>query len=211
MRWIKSLAATLALFSAVLVVPPTASASTEGHLTECSADFFHDDKRLGPERLPKLGVVGWQLLGYHRTGHQPVDRFLDEYYDEAAGSWRYPPADGYVIGPDGQPDREVGELEPGERIDRYGSEYGGFLAPKGSHYGARAIPPSNLVGTPAELCNYRAYRVLREFDVYEGPVAPWFAQPGGGQQFQLNGSLVPGAPAQLNVLWLVDNGYLARL
>jgi hypothetical protein len=23
--------------------------------------------------------------------------------------------------------------------------------------------------------------------------------------------LVPGAPARLNVLWLVDNGYLARL
>ena len=211
MRWFKSFATAVALLSAVLVVPPTASASTDSRLTECSSALFHGDKRLGPQRLPKVGVVGWQLLGYHRTGHLPEERFLAEYYDTAAGSWRYPPADGYVIGPDGQPEREVGELEPGERIDRYGSEYGGFLAPKGSHYSTLAIPPQNLVGVPAEQCNYRAYQVLREFSVYEGPIAPWFAQPGGGDQYQLNGALVPGAPAQLNVLWLVDNGYLARL
>ena len=44
-----------------------------------------------------------------------------------------------------------------------------------------------------------------------GPIAPWFFQHGGGLQYQLDGALVPGAPARMNVMWLIDNGYLQRL
>jgi hypothetical protein len=97
------------------------------------------------------------------------------------------------------------------RIDRYGSEFGGFLAPAGLPYTMRSIPPSNLVGIPAAACNYHLYEVLRPFDVYSGPIAAWFFQLGGGLQYQLNGLLVPGAPTRLTVMWLVDNGYLGRL
>jgi len=53
--------------------------------------------------------------------------------------------------------------------------------------------------------------VVRDFEVNAGPIAPWFFQPGGGLQYQLNAALVPGAPARLNVRWLIDNGYLRRL
>jgi hypothetical protein len=53
--------------------------------------------------------------------------------------------------------------------------------------------------------------VLESFAVDTGPIAPWFAQPGGGRQFQLVASLVPGAPTPLNVMWLVNNGFLERL
>jgi hypothetical protein len=52
--------------------------------------------------------------------------------------------------------------------------------------------------------------VLRLFHAEEGPIAPGFGQPGRGIQFQLLSSLVPGAPSPLNVLWLINNGYLAR-
>ena len=198
------------LVAAALVAAPTASA-TPGSLFGCSAAYYHDDSRLGPEQLPWLGPVGSQLIGYQRTGYLPAQRFLDTYYDPATQSWRYPPLNGYLIGPDGKPIEFAMTLVPGLRMDRYGSEYGGFLAPAGSPYWSRSIPPSNLDGTPPQSCNYHVYRVVRSFAVDAGPIAPWFAQPGGGLQYQLDGSLVPGAPAQLNVLWLVANGYLERM
>jgi hypothetical protein len=179
--------------------------------TECSAELYAGDARLGPAELPRLGPVGVQLVGYSRTGHRPPEVFLERYYDTAAGSWRYPPGDGFILGPGGRPVKTVDTLVPGRLVDRYGSEYGGFLAPAGLPYTARSIPPSNMVGTPAAGCNYHVYEVLRPFDVHSGPIAPWFFQRGGGAQYQLAGALVPGAPARLSVLWLVDNGYLGRV
>lgn len=207
----RRLAAAFAGWLVVLfvLVPPAQAAPAP--LTGCSAELYAGDARLGPARLPRLGDVGAQLVGYSRTGRRPAEVFLNRYYDSAAGSWRYPPADGYALGPDGKPVRWVDTLVPGRRIDRYGSEYGGFLAPAGLPYTTRSIPPSNLVGTPAAGCNYHLYEVLRPFAVQAGPIAPWFFQLGGGMQYQLTGALVPGAPARLSVLWLVDNGYLGRV
>lgn len=199
------------LLVSVVLAPAARAAEPPPSLYECSVELFAGDRKLGPEALPKLGPVGMQLFGYSRTGNHSVEAFLGEFYDPTAGSWRYPPEDGYVIGYDGEPVVWQQSLEPGERIDRYGSEYGGFLAPQGISYTMRAIPPSNLVGMPPAECNYHVYEVLREFTVDAGPIAPWFFQSGGGTQYQLNHSLVPGAPPSLSVLWLVDNGYLQRV
>ena len=100
---------------------------------------------------------------------------------------------------------------PGQRVDRYGSEFGAFLAPTGLTYASRALPPQSLDNQTAPAgCNYLAYRVLRQFDVDGGPIAPGFGQPGRGVQYMLVGTLVPGAPERLSVRWLIDNGYLAR-
>ncbi|MGH3868467.1 MAG: TNT domain-containing protein [Pseudonocardiaceae bacterium] len=98
------------------------------------------------------------------------------------------------------------------QLDRYGSEFGGFLAPYGTPYSGRSIPPANLDTVDANYtCNYHAYRVLKPFAVEAGPAAPWFDQAGGGEQYQLDGSLLPGDPARPNVKYLIDNGYLQRL
>jgi hypothetical protein len=184
-------------------------------LAECSAAFFDGDPRLGPAGLPVLGIVGIELIGYHRTGRLSPAAFLAQYYNPAAnggaGGWIYPPDNGYVIGPDGRPVEWRERLRAGQRIDRYGSEFGSFLAPAGSLYAERSIPPQSLDSTPPERCNYHDYRVLKDFVVDAGPVAPWFAQPGYGLQYQLDATLIPGAPASVNVMWLVNNGYLARV
>ena len=185
------------------------------NLTECSAESYAGDRRLGPARLPKLGLVGLEMIGYRRTGGLSAADFLARYYDadlyNGTGGWIYPPQNGYQLRPDGTPIRWDQQLRVGQAIDRYGSEYGGFLSPTGLPYFTRAIPPTNLNGTPPAACNYHNYRVLKSFDVDAGPIAPWFAQPGGGVQYQLDATEIPGAPAPLNVLWLVDNGYLERL
>lgn len=176
---------------------------------ECSATYFDGNPLLGPAQLPVFGPVGRQLFGYQRTGFQSPASFLAEYRN--ASGWIYPPDNGYLTTPDGTPIEWEQLLVQGQDIDRYGSVYGSFLAPAGTRYAARAIPPSSLDSTPAAPCNYHDYRVLKSFEVDAGPIAAWFDQPGGGLQYQLDGSLVAGAPAQLNVLWLLNNGYLQEI
>ncbi|MFJ9951680.1 TNT domain-containing protein [Kitasatospora sp. NPDC091207] len=182
---------------------------------ECSAADFHGDPRLGPEDLPRTGPVGRELIGYRRTGGLSEDKFLATYYSPTANNggpgWIYPPANGYVTLPDGTPVEFEITLYPNQNIDRFGSEYGSFLAPEGLPYANRSIPPQSLDSTPAPSCNYHDYKVLKPFNVHAGPIAPWFGQPGYGLQYQLDAALVPNGPARLNVLWLVDNGYLARI
>lgn len=181
----------------------------------CSAKLHHDDQRLGPAVLSNSGRIGNELVGYRRTGNLTVKNFLDTYWDNTAnggqGGWIYPKNDGFLSDADGNPIKWTQRLVRGDFIDRFGSEYGAFLAPSGSSYSSRAIPPSSLVGQPASRCNYSTYRVKKGFNVSAGPIAPWFGQPGRGTQYQLKNDLVPGAPQQLNVLWLIQQGYLERV
>ena len=193
----------------------TATAATPSTLplSTCSATYLDNNYLLGPQQLPLLGRVGLELLGYHRSGDLTDAQLLAQYYSPTANNgspgWIYPPDNGYAIAPNGRPIELTQTLPAGQDIDRYGSEYGSFLAPEGESYASRSIPPSSLDSTPAASCNYHDYRVLKPFTVDAGPIAPWFGQPGYGWQYQLDSALVPGAPAQLNVLWLVSNGYLA--
>jgi hypothetical protein len=178
---------------------------------QCSAAYFDADLRLGPAHLPRTGVVGRQLIGYRRTGGVSVQSFLATFWNTALSSWRYPPDSGYVIAGDGQPIEFRDRLRTGSEIDRYGSVYGAFLSPAGAAYASRSLPPQNLDGSPAGGCNYHLYLVTKSFWVDAGPIAPWFDQPGYGFQYQLNPALIPGKPDTLNVLWLLDHGYLEAL
>ena len=193
--------------------PALAAPSTPAN--QCCEANLNGDARLGPADLPTTGPVGRELTGYQRLAGLSAQDFIATYWDPTAfggqGGWRYPPSNGFLIGPDGQPIETPIPLHAGQQVDRYGSEFGAFLAPVGILYAQRAIPPQSLdnTTTPAN-CNYRAYKVLKDFRVEGGPIAPAFGQPGKGVQYMLLGSLVPGAPPQLNVLWLVDNGYLQR-
>jgi Tuberculosis necrotizing toxin len=193
-----------------LAVPPANPSSYE-----CSGAPYQGDPELGPDTFPALGPVAAELRGYARTGGAPATQFLAMYFDPAAGngagSWRYPPEDGYVLDGVNQPIKAAITLPVRTGIDRYGSEFGAFLAPTGSNYAARSIPPSNLNGQPAGGCNYHSYVVVHAFPVEAGPVAAWFGQPGGGVQYQLDRTLLPAAPVMFNVRWLVDNGYLDRV
>lgn len=213
-RW-----AAAVVFSLIWVVGPahpaiSATATASG--TQCSEADYNGDPRLGPAQLPTAGPVGQQLTRYDRFAGLSPEQFLSVYWDPTAngglGSWRYPPANGFLFGPNGQPIEQILPLRLGQRIDRYGSEFGAFLAPAGTPYSYRAIPPQSLdnKAVPA-ACNYHLYQVVREFRVDGGPIAPAFGQPGRGVQYLLVSSLVPGAPTQINVMWLIANGYLQRL
>ncbi|MZG05544.1 TNT domain-containing protein [Streptomyces sp. SID5614] len=206
--------------TAGLITAPAASAApgpekpapaAERH-EPCTGEF-RGDARLGPKWLPnkRLAPVGPLLNGYQRTGDLTPKDFLKKYWEGPAdtGSWKYPPNDGFAE-VNGEIDKEPVELRTGQRLDRFGSEYGGYLAPAGDAYAERALPPQNLntrdAGTP---CDYRVYKVAKPFWVWQGSIAPWFEQPGGGQQIKLDAVFLdPGAGQRLNVKWLLDNGYL---
>lgn len=190
-------------------------AATFGFSTQCSAADYNGDPRLGPADLPNFGSVGFELLTYDRFGGLTPEQFISKWWDPTAqggsGGWRYPPANGFLIGPNDQPIHGPVTVRAGQEVDRYGSEFGAFLAPAGELYGQRAVPPQSLdnQANPGG-CNYNAYLALRAFAVDGGPIAPAFEQIGLGVQYRIDATLVPGAPAQINVKWLVDNGYLRR-
>jgi hypothetical protein len=172
------------------------------------------DPRLGPAHLaePWQRPLGPLLAGWDRTGGTAPEVFLDKFWEN--DGWKYPPNDGFAE-VNGAPDKQRERLRRGERLDRFGSEYGRFLAPAGAPYALRSLPPQSLTTREAaHPCNYHVYRVTRPFTVWQGGIAPWFGQPGGGEQILLDPELLPAAqrPGEgewLHVKWLVDHGYLA--
>ncbi|MFD9903829.1 TNT domain-containing protein [Streptomyces sp. NPDC059063] len=190
-----------------------ASASNSASKPEPCTGAFQDDARLGPQWLPKKWQrpVGPLLKGWKRTGGLTPSAFLKKYWQGPAdtGSWKYPPNDGFAT-VNGQVDKHPEKLDKGERLDRFGSEFGSFLAPEGDSYAKRALPPQNLnTRDAAYACDYRVYKVAKPFSVWQGGIAPWFEQPGGGQQIKLDPVFLdPGEGQRLNVKWLLDHGYL---
>jgi hypothetical protein len=212
---------TLAFVAVVLLLlggSAAAALAAPGRATitrSCSTTFFAGDSRLGPAQLATVGPVAPILTGYDRFAGLTPDEFLARYWDPAAnggrGGWRYPPDNGFLLDAVGRPIEHPALLFAGERLDRFGSEFGGFLAPEDTPYADRALPPMSLdVFDPAYTCNYHLYRVVRRFSAEEGPIAPGFGQVGHGLQIQLDSALVPGAPSPLNVRWLIDTGFLQR-
>ncbi|GGM20055.1 TNT domain-containing protein [Micromonospora yangpuensis] len=182
--------------------PPNAPPTTE---------YYDGNPLFGPAELPTAVPVGPLLTGYRRFGGLTENEWAAAYLTDDRTALRYPPSNGFALGPDGVPIKARQTLLPGYRLDRFGSPGGAFLSPLGTPYSSRALPPLNL-NTPAAapLANYHTYCVVKPFPVDSGPIAPWFAQPGMGTQFQLNPAYLPQAGATLNVTWLLTNGYLVE-
>lgn len=201
--------ATAPAFAAEKPAKPTVAAKS----AVCTGEF-HGDARLGPRHLPRPrhSPVGPLLQGWQRTGGLSPAAFLKEYWegDPGTGGWKYPPNDGFTE-TNGVPDRTATRLRRGESLDRFGSVYGAYLAPAGDPYAKRALPPQNLnTREEAAPCDYHVYEVEKRFTVWQGPIAPWFGQPGGGEQIKLDPAfLSPGEGQRLNVKWLLDHGYLS--
>ena len=86
-------------------------------------------------------------------------------------------------------------LQPGARIDRYGSDYDSFTSPEGTPYEMRAVAP----GTDQRP--YSIFEVIEPINIKSGSIAPWFSEPGGGIQY-----LLPDTVDEL-----LDAGILRRI
>lgn len=186
-------------------------ADTNTYVPPPLQEYYLDDWRFGPKRLPAGAPLGPIIGDYERFGGQSPARFLACYWNSDTNGWWYPAEDGFVLD-EGRPVTRPVTLEAGQKLDLFGSGLGRFLAPAGSPYEKRAIPPSNLdTSDPNYPYGYHLYEVLRPFTVEAGPVRPWFGQPGHALQYVLNSAYLPGAPADARIPYLVQNGYLRPL
>jgi Tuberculosis necrotizing toxin len=214
---------SLALAAGALVPAVAAASATAGNRppTQCNgvsdigsrdaAGCFHRDRRLGPKVLPGLkDPVGKLSRRYRRFGKFTRAAFLRRFWSgpPAAGRWRYPRRDGFA-GP-----AFTIRLVAGTLIDRFGRAAGGqFLAPAGTSFAMRAVPPSSLDTYPDKVAyNYHLYRVTTSFVVQAGGTAPWFGQRGGGVQFKTCFDQIPcnGANA-VDVAYLLAHNSLEEV
>jgi hypothetical protein len=184
--------------------------------------YLFGDPRLGPRYLPQYGPIGKILAGYRRFDATGPNTFLDCFWRTAPyANWRYPKDNGFLV-VHGWPVEYTVVLHPGQEIDLFGNpgnpadpatnKGGQFLAPAGTPYEDRAIPPTNLDTYAASApFNYYLYMVLKKFSVLAGPTAPWFDQPGGGIQAYLADTTGPGLPPNPGIANLVNQGYVQEL
>ncbi|CAK7237235.1 hypothetical protein SEUCBS140593_009890 [Sporothrix eucalyptigena] len=168
-----------------------------------NSTYVCGDSRLGPVVLPSHPPTDSLVEVYDRFGGLCPGQFLATYYDAAAGSWKYPPFDGFQLDTAGKPIATAMTLPAGFLIDRFGSEYGSYASPAAAPFMQRALPPSSLdtpAGNPVYPYNYHLYRVTEAFEVTIGPIASWFGQPGQGVQYMLSDT----------ILSLIDGGFLER-
>ncbi|KAJ5236860.1 hypothetical protein N7489_006951 [Penicillium chrysogenum] len=164
------------------------------------------DPRLGPKNLPVAFPLSNELETYSRFGELCPFEFLEKWTLDASdpkGYWIYPDSDGFAQTPKDVSILGNYTLRVGQKLDRFGSEHGNFLAPLGAPYIERSLPPSNLFAPSNSSFpyNYHVYEVTKEFDVLLGPIAAWFEQPGFGSQLL----------ARSSVADLLKGGFLKRL
>lgn len=174
-------------------------------ITFTDPTYFCGDPRLGPRFLPTRGVLGAILADYRRLGGQTANGFIQTWWLPAQGRYDFPIKNGFRLDAAGNAISVNLPLLVGQKLDRFGGEGGQFLAPAGTPYSQRSLPPQSLNTIEgAYPFNYHVYKVLKPFTVEAGPAAPWFNQPGEGIQYK-----IPGTTD--NVGTLVTGGFLKRL
>ncbi len=154
---------------------------------------------LPAEILTEGGAPLAVLRGWDPAGGLSWHDFEARFGTPESRIW--PGNDGFPPGYVPQP----AHLPGGTIIDRFGSEYGRYLAPDGTPFGDRALMPESVGG------DYNRYMVTGKplppgWQIVEGPVAPWFGQtptPGTTQYM-----IVGPDGVRVNVKELLDRGIL---
>jgi hypothetical protein len=113
---------------------------------------------------PLAVMHGWDPLGGMSS-----DDFASHFGTPETRVW--PGNDGFPPGYDPQ----AAHLPAGTIIDRFGSEFGRYLAPDGTPFGDRVLPPESVGG------DYNRYMVTGKalppgWQIVEGPVEPFYGQ-----------------------------------
>ncbi|MCV7379319.1 hypothetical protein BST11_05400 [Mycobacterium alsense] len=154
---------------------------------------------LPAETVTEGGAPLAVVRGWHPTGGLTWDEFASLFGTPETRS--YPSNDGFQPGFVPHP----AQLPEGAIIDRFGSEYGRYLAPDGTPFADRALAPESVGG------DYNRYMVTGKplppgWQLVEGPVQPYYGQTPspGSLQFMILG---PDG-VKVSVRELVDRGIL---
>jgi hypothetical protein len=223
-KFASSALVSVAIFTTTAVPQPaTAAPTVTAQAPQCPTEkppkpdpqYLCGSSWLGPAVLPATGPVADLVRGYQRFGSLAPDAFLATYRPISDGkpAWKYPGTRedrGFKV-INGTRLSWKSTFGPGIMLDRFGGTDGRFLAPAGTPFSGRSLPPDALntpAGGPAN--NYRCYAVLKPFSVHSGPAAPGFGQTGNGDQAFLDPALTddPNEPKRLTVQWLLVKEYL---
>ncbi|PYI36407.1 hypothetical protein BP00DRAFT_411505 [Aspergillus indologenus CBS 114.80] len=107
----------------------------------CAGIMFQDNNS-----LPSFFPLSTELRTYARFGDLCPFEFLLKWTTDIRpnGTYIYPSEDGFVTDIEGIAIWGNVTLRVGQKVDRFGSESGTFLAVLGALYIERALPPTNL-------------------------------------------------------------------
>lgn len=185
-----------------LEIPDTFTDEEESdRIEERQQDVLPEDEALSPWKR----ALGGLYLEHKSVFDNP------RYYDQETGAIHWP-GQGRDVNTDGFLNGQYEEtnLPAGMIIDRYGGNNGTFFAEDGLSIEERAMAPNS------DFSTYNRYEVKKSIPVRAGIIAPWFDQPGGGIQYQLDPEFVQNIRGQLHtgealIDGLIRLGYLKRL
>ena len=140
----------------------------------------------GPAPLPPDAPAPPALTSDHPLfdGYHPVDPGPE--FTRPDGSLFYPddtlPTKPYAIPGTVVPDAH---LPAGAVISRFGYPAGGYLAPEGTPFAELALPPGSAGKPYFQYVVEDPSRLPPGWHIEQSEVAPWFHQPGGGQQYRI--------------------------
>jgi uncharacterized protein YukE len=138
---------------------------------------------LPAETVTEGGAPLAVVRGWDPTGGMTWDDFASQF--GTPQSRKYPLNDGFPLGFVPQP----AHLPEGAIIDRFGSDYGRYLAPDGTPFADRGLAPESVGG------DYSRYMVTGKplppgWQIVEGPVQPYYGQTPspGSVQYMISAS-----------------------
>lgn len=139
-------------------------------------------------------------------GYHPIDPGPE--FTNPDGTLIYPddtlPTKPYAVAGTVIPDAT---LAPGTVLERFGFPGGAYLAPDGTPYAQLALPPGNAVKPYYQYVVSDSIGLPPGWRIEQSQVAPWFHQPGGGQQYRILDETGQNATVEDLVAW----GFLRRI
>lgn len=117
-------------------------------------------------------------------GYHPVEPGPE--FTHPDGSLRYPddtlPTKPYAVPGTIVPDAH---LTPGSILSRFGNPGGAYMAPEGTPFAELSLPPGSAVKPFYQYVVEDPSALPPGWHIEESEAAPWFHQPGGGQQYRI--------------------------
>ena len=146
---------------------------TEEYLTRAAERINEMDE--GEKKLLISQLAKREGLPYNPDNKHGEDiYFADKDEESTFVDAIYPPNRGAFWG-----SLEKITLKAGALIDRYGGEGGNFFSPYGESFGKRSLPSYQN-----SRKKYMCYEVLKDEEVLQGQVLPWFNREGRGVQYE---------------------------
>jgi hypothetical protein len=146
------------------------------------APVLPDSRPILPDNAPAPPALPQDHPLFH--GYQPFDPGPE--FTKPDGSLFYPdetlPTKPYAVPGTIVPDAN---LQPGTVLGRFGHPGGGWLAPDETPFAELSLPPGSAAKPFYEYVVKDPAALPPGWHIEGSEVAPWFHQPGGGQQYRI--------------------------